>query len=279
MRLDGLSMTTTAVKVHHFDLSAGKPIRQFGTDADPVRSFSQSADGKALAGWCEKQVCIWDTATGKDLASFPLSTKELYSPAPWYDSRSYVPVLAVSPGGKMLAARGIRHVSDTKYIGWLTVWDSGAANARHHFEWDVKINGWQEWHNREDSGSYPLYDDRNGPLCFSPDGKMLALAFETSIALWDLNKGKETHRITGKGLVSHSMAFSSNGKLIAALADGGCLRFWNTATGALVGQVSNAPTWITQFCFSSDGRIVATACSDATVLLWDIKPILASTPK
>jgi WD40 repeat protein len=280
MRLDGLTMASSRNVVHQLDLSAGKPIRYFGTGADPVRSFSVSRDGRYLAGWCDRQVHVWDTDTGKELESFLVSKQEAYSPAPWHDqSRPAVPVLAVGLGGKVLGARGIRHISDTRYNGWLTVWGAGSATARNHFEWEVKIIGWKEWHNNETGGTYPLYEDRNGSSCLSADGKMLALAFETGIAIWDLDRSKEMHRLTGKDLVSDPMAFSSDGKLIAARMADGSVRFWNTVTGSLVGQVRDAPRLISRFCFTPDGRTFATACSDSTVLLWDIKSIIAATSK
>ena len=68
-----------------------------------------------------------------------------------------------------------------------------------------------------------------------------------------------------------AVAFSRDGKLLAAAGGDGMVRLWNPATGQPVGAPLPAGTGggVTAVAFSPDGKLLASAGADGTVRLWN----------
>ncbi len=74
-----------------------------------------------------------------------------------------------------------------------------------------------------------------------------------------------------------SVAFSPDGKTLAAGCTGGTLILWNVETGQPIGQPLTGHTdWVPSVAFSPDGKTLAAGNGDSTIFLWDMatgKPI------
>ncbi|MDQ0757447.1 WD40 repeat domain-containing protein [Streptomyces canus] len=89
--------------------------------------------------------------------------------------------------------------------------------------------------------------------------------------------------IIGRGFPR--VAFSPDGRLLAAEGTGWTVRLWDTQTGRPVGDPLTAQDEVMVVAFSPDGRLLAVAIADRTVRLWDIqtrnpvgKPLTAHDP-
>jgi RNA polymerase sigma factor (sigma-70 family) len=113
---------------------------------------------------------------------------------------------------------------------------------------------------------------------FSPDGKTLALASMQGVTLWDLATGKEVRRLSAPGvsalLNNESVAFSPDGKLLAASGGGAqTVHLWEASTGKHLHALAH-PDWVHRLAFSPDGKALATTTSGArekALHLWEVR--------
>ncbi len=127
----------------------------------------------------------------------------------------------------------------------------------------------------------------DGLTALSPDNRTLAVAEygdkrSFRLSLWDTRSGRERLEVGRFHGHVFSVAFSPDGKLLAA-AQGGRVAFWNPATGRpagkplrrvvrRAGRPSPRRESIHALAFSPDGRRVATAAwaaKSARVRIWD----------
>ena len=119
---------------------------------------------------------------------------------------------------------------------------------------------------------------------FAPDGKMLATAggwTDNFVQLWDAQTGDHKTTLTGHTKRVNSVAYSSDGKIIASGGEDGTVRLWEVTTGkqkVVLGRTSwmnflfpwlNPP--VNSVAYSPDGKTVAAASWDRKLRLYDTR--------
>ena len=245
-----------------------KPIATFPIPSDPkfLRSIVFSPDGKLLAlesSRKDDKVTLRDVSTGKSIANLPP-----------YDH--VVEAWALSPDGRLLAFESPNNT--------IVLWDipsrkQHVATAPAH---------------RQDE-EFP-WMKATLALAFSPDGRLLASGGNVDylVKLWDVVSGEHVATFPalafGGGITS--LAFSPDGKRLAAYDAGGTVRLWDVASREHVATIDahENGSWANskEVAFSPDGRLLATGGTRWTsfeveetseVKLWNVstgKPISAT---
>jgi RNA polymerase sigma factor (sigma-70 family) len=210
------------------------------------RAVALSPDGKTVAtGSHDQTVILWDTATGR--------------PRHWLRGhRSWVYTVAFAPDGRSLAS-GCSN-------GTMILWDVSSGKELRR----VEVG--------EEFAVPKLGKVRAGRVCclaFSPDGAVIALGVDQpgdGIRLIEAATGKERGRLAAPSMLhSGSLAFSADGKVLAAACDDGTVRRWQLSdrkelSRLLCHRGELAPTVQP----SPGGDLAAVAGYDGRVRVWDV---------
>ncbi len=114
---------------------------------------------------------------------------------------------------------------------------------------------------------------------FSPDTKLLAIAQDSGVLLWDWQAGKSRRILESPGTTMTALAFSADGKLIAVAADDASgagvatVRIWDLRANRLRAECHGAGQEVAALAFSPDGRRLATGGTTSSqqgiLNLWD----------
>jgi len=104
-------------------------------------------------------------------------------------------------------------------------------------------------------------------LAWSPDGNTLALAFnDSTVLLWQ--NGQVIEVFDGGGIVT-SLKWSPDGtQLAGASRDQAFVQVWNSKNPTSSRRTLKHRAQVLGLDWSSNGKVIATGCSDSTVWLW-----------
>lgn len=204
----------------------------------PLLALAISPNGNHVAtgGW-QGTVKIWDRLSGKLIRSF----------AAHDGKKKKIHGIAYSPNGRLLATCG----HDRR----VRLWNAETTDLvrdlppmRHH---DVKA------------------------LEFSPDGQYLATlgGMEKRAAilqLWTV-QGNPVHRFQGREKRFSALAFSPDGRMLAAGDLNGYLHVWDVETKARITQAREHKEAIRALAWSPDGRALVSGSRDHRVKVWDAR--------
>jgi WD40 repeat protein len=267
------TMDPGTATIRIWDVTAGKELRSMKkppvgeVQMYALSELALSPSGKYLAvrSW-GTSLELWDTTNGKQL---PVASKSL-DPETFafvaYDMPRRKPTdLVFAPDGRTLAFM-VPAGGTVKSGTWGT-------HARSIRLWDAALG-------KDIIQLEGAYRGMVG-LAFSPDGKTLAVRETDKLTVMELATGKSRFQIKGLPTVqlaygpmgmgtAPAVAFSPDGKMLAASGDPQTPRLWDMATGKEVGQLKGHQSDLETLAFTASGNRLVTGSSDTTALLWDV---------
>jgi dipeptidyl aminopeptidase/acylaminoacyl peptidase len=199
----------------------------------PVASLKFSPDGKLLAVGGYQEVRLFDSATGKPVATLS-------------GHADYVRSIAFSPDSKMLAAAG----GPPQRGGEIKIWD---VETRQPLK---TLNGHKDC----------IYS-----VAWSPDGKLLASgSYDKMVKLWDAATGQEVKNLQDHIDAVFAVAFSPDGKHLASGSQDRSVKIWDIASGQRLYTLSDASDGLTGIAYSPSGKQIAAAGYDKTIYVWEV---------
>jgi WD40 repeat protein len=116
------------------------------------------------------------------------------------------------------------------------------------------------------------FDTKAGPLCFSPDGRLLAGTtwLEGRVTVWDVKSGEKVGSWKAHEGMANGVAFSGDGWTLATAGGDGAVRLWDVATQRQLAEVPHEGHAY-QLAFAPDGTTLATVGrQNRLVKLWDV---------
>jgi WD40 repeat protein len=118
------------------------------------------------------------------------------------------------------------------------------------------------------------YGLRFRDLEYSPDGSMLAVAFEGSPVFWliDASGGDPIRTFEGHSYQVNGVAFSPDGTLLVSGSRDHKVGLWRVEDGVWLHTLVGHDDDVNSVAFSPDGSTIASGSEDGIVILWGIIP-------
>jgi RNA polymerase sigma factor (sigma-70 family) len=228
------------------DPVTGKELRNLKHPWE-VRALSFSADGRRLASSCadpanDLTIRVWDVSTGKLGAVIP-------------EGKDGLVYVALSPDGELVVGRFP--------TGRVQVWHASTGRKVREFS---------------------VGESHGHGLAFSPAGQLVAVGgwVPGSTEVWDVATGTVVRRFDdaeiGRKAMMDTNAIALMPDRRTLVAGGQSLRLWEVATGRLRASLTRSGGLISAVAVSRDGRLLASAHEDTTILTWDLTRVWPAPP-
>jgi WD40 repeat protein len=276
-----------------WDVASGRPLVRICRSPRYAVACAFSADGRTLFSCWDDELLLSDAVTGRELHILKLDDPD----RPNIQQQGEHLYLSDDCGKVIAFSRGARRPF---FQDWLmTGWD--ATTRKQLFRRRLAFHGTGWFTISADAGmlalpapkrseriltgvgpmevedlatgerllTFPTLKGQTWPLTFSPDGRLLLSYTSQSLRVWEVLTASELlvlPTIDGNA----KAAFSSDGRLLAAIAPSGEIFLWDLREGKELHRFKGFDAQVTSLAFAPDGSRLVSGLSDSTLLVWDV---------
>ena len=258
---------------------SGRHTRAVRAHDQNVTAACYSPDGKhLLSGSMNGEVRLWDRAGRRVWSVKPQMT--------------YVRSVGFSPDGlNAYAVWSMGHVGGYRAAGGKTLFfrrlqvlNCRGAVVVPEADLAAVVDGYAlSLHRLSDAqpmAAFPAVSGYGSAVCAVTGlGDLAAHGAVANMVLCEVDSGRNvaTLAVPQTGGYSPAAAFSPDGMLLAAGAEGQVVYVWNLANGKLAARLNGHRGLIRALSFSADGKRLASGSDDMTALVWDVSGIKGAT--
>ncbi|KAJ6647216.1 F-box-like/WD repeat-containing protein TBL1XR1 [Pseudolycoriella hygida] len=260
----------------------GRLASTLGQHKGPIFALKWNKRGNyILSAGVDRTTIIWDAATGQCTQQFSFHSAPALD-VDWQtntsfascstDQRIHVCKLAVDKPIKSFQG----HTNEVNAIKWdpqgqllascsddmtLKIWSMKQESCVH----DLQA------HSKE---IYTIKWSPTGPGTTNPNMNLIlaSASFDSTVRLWDVERGACIHTLTKHTEPVYSVAFSPDGKYLASGSFDKCVHIWSTQSGQLVHSYKGTGG-IFEVCWNSRGSKVGASASDGSVFVLDLRKL------
>jgi len=241
-------------KLTQYDLSNGKIVLTYGSEADDLRGLAVSTDGKNIFSAIDTTLYIWNAGDTTNYKSYSIQ------------SIGEINEIAVIPSGKEVVLASDKMIALAmdvttgsilrKYQGALQEQDKGGV--------DYDADNYRE-------SFIARYLRLKNKLLFTKDDKSFVTGKTGTYAIqWDIATGGPARVYEGHTKAVICMDQNSDGSILATADAAGEVILWNTKTGTIINRIKAHREPIFDVSLTRDGKFVSTCSWDAGIKVYDV---------
>ncbi|XP_033225709.1 F-box-like/WD repeat-containing protein TBL1XR1 [Belonocnema kinseyi] len=140
--------------------------------------------------------------------------------------------------------------------------------------WSMKQDTWVHDLQAHSKEIYTIKWSPTGAGTQNPNMNLTlaSASFDSTVRLWDVDRGVCIHTLTKHTEPVYSVAFSPDGKFLASGSFDKCVHIWSTQSGQLVHSYKGTGG-IFEVCWNSRGDKVGASASDGSVFVLDLRKL------